>query len=345
MPASLLIRADASERIGTGHTMRCLALAQEFQRTAARVLFVQAETTSGIQRRLRAEGFEIASLDSTPGSKEDAHETARLAREQNAAWIVADGYHFDAEYQQHLKEGEFRLLLIDDYGHAEHYWADYILNQNISADPKLYAGRQPYTQLLLGTRYVLLRKEFEKWRDWKRTTPASARKVLITLGGSDPDNVTGKVIEAIQQLGNNGLDCVVVVGGSNPHLEKLKTEIRNSKSKIRLVLDAASMPELMAWADVAIAAGGTTSWELAFMGLPTILVVLAENQAASAQKLHEASAVLCLGSSAACRTAALAAAADGLVRNLERRRALSERGRVLVDGRGAERVAAIIRSN
>ncbi len=136
MPSSLLIRADASERIGTGHVMRCLALAQEFQRTVGRVLFVQAETTSAIEGRLRAEGFEIASLDVAPGSLEDARATVRLAREQGVTWIVADGYHFGAGYQRHLKENEFSLLLIDDYGHAEHYWAHYILNHNLSADPR-----------------------------------------------------------------------------------------------------------------------------------------------------------------------------------------------------------------
>src|ERR1700720_1415005 len=98
---TLLVRADASERIGTGHVMRCLALAQEFQRTAGRVIFVQGKTTSAIEDRLRAEGLEIASLNATPGSTEDARATVRLAREQGADWIVADGYHFDAEYQRH----------------------------------------------------------------------------------------------------------------------------------------------------------------------------------------------------------------------------------------------------
>ena len=338
MPSSLLIRADASARIGTGHVMRCLALAQEFQRTVGRVLFVQAETTSAIERRLRAEGFVIASLDVTPGSTEDARATVRLAREQDVTWIVADGYHFDAEYQRHLKENELRLLLIDDYGHAEHYWAHYVLNQNLSADPMLYKNREPYTRLLFGTKYVLLRQEFHRWRDWEREIPTVAHKVLVTLGGADPDNATSKIMEALLQIRDEQLECVVVIGGSNPHLEKLKAAICHLPSAIRLVVDATNMPELMAWADVAIAAGGTTSWELAFIGLPSVAIVLADNQAAIAASLEREGVSVNLGASTNVTIDRIADAVQSLLNDPDRRRQMSRSGRSLVDGLGVCRV-------
>ena len=339
---TLFVRADASERIGTGHVMRCLALAQEFQRTAGRVLFVQAETTSAIERRLRAEGFEIASLDAKPGSPEDARVAVRLARERDANWIVADGYHFGAEYQRHLKGNDLGLLLIDDYGHAEHYWADYVLNQNLSADPIRYKNREPYTRLLLGTKYVLLRQEFERWRNWEREIPTVARKVLVTLGGADPDNATSKIVEALLRIRDEQLECVVVIGGSNPHLEKLKAAIRHLPSAIRLVVDATDMPGLMAWADVAIAAGGTTSWELAFMGLPSIVIVLAGNQAEIAASLERESVSVNLGASKNNTTDRIANALHSLLNDLDRRQRMSRNGCKLVDGLGVVRVTGLL---
>lgn len=345
MPEQLLIRVDASARGGTGHVMRCVALAQAWEHAGGKIFFAQAEATPAIEQRLRTEGFEALRVNATPASTDDATQTIRFAREHNASWIVADGYHFDAGYQRHIKEAGLKLLFLDDYGHAKHYWADYVLNQNLSADPKLYSSREPHTQLLLGTKYVLLRKEFEKWRDWKRTIPPGARKVLVTLGGSDPDNVTGKVLDALSQEKNKELECVVVVGGSNAHLESLRAAICHPPSAIRLVVDATNMPELMAWADVAVAAGGTTSWELAFMGLPAIVLVLAQNQRENAERLGKIGATLNLGLHAEVSAKQIAKALRLLLEDCPSRAAMSERGQELVDGRGADRVIATVAKN
>jgi UDP-2,4-diacetamido-2,4,6-trideoxy-beta-L-altropyranose hydrolase len=336
MPGSLFIRADATERIGTGHVMRCLALAQSWQRSGGKALFAQIESTPAIERRLQTEGFPIVSIEAEPGSAEDARATVRLAREQGADWIVADGYHFDAEYQRHFKENELRLLLIDDYGHAEHYWADYVLNQNLSADPKLYRSRESDSHLLLGTRYVLLRRDFEKWRNWKREIPAVAHKVLVTLGGADPENVTAKIIQALTSL--RDVEVVVVAGGSNPHLEKLRTAISHLPPAIRLVVDVTNMPDLMAWADIAIAAGGTTSWELAFMGVPSLMFILAENQRGLVDALADEKVVR--------KTSMESLAGDlrALQSDAAARKAMSERGRKLVDGLGVSRVVSHLRA-
>lgn len=330
----LLIRVDASPRIGTGHVMRCLALAQAWRRTGGSAIFASAENTPALATRIAAGGFQHVRLSVTPGTKEDAAETVALARSQSASWVVADGYVFGLTYQCVIKSAGLRLLIVDDYGHAGEYAADLVLNQNLNAEATLYARRATHTRLLLGTRYALLREEFLRWRDWKREIPAIARKVLVTLGGSDPDNVTSKVIQAL--AGFTDLETVVVVGGSNPHLENLKTEILNTKSEIRLVVDAIDMPELMAWADVALAAGGTTSWELAFMGLPSLVLVLAANQRGNAAALSAANAGRLTTSEK------LAADLEALLINDGRRRTLSQRGRQLVDGCGRSRVATCL---
>ena len=305
------------------------------------MIFAAAEITPTLEARLTIEGFQSVRLSVIAGTKEDAAKTGEIAKSQNASWVVADSYNFGIDYQRAIKAGGLRLLLVDDYGHAGEYVADFVLNQNLTADAALYARRASHTRLLLGTRYALLREEFQRWHDWKREIPAVARKVLVTLGGADPDNVTGKVIQSLAGFGN--IETVVVVGGSNPHLEKLKAEVRNSKSEMRLVVEATSMPELMAWADLAVTAGGSTCWETCLLGLPACVLIIADNQANSVQRLHDSDAALSLGRNADVSPDSLSGSVGRLLLDAPSRRALSECARSLVDGRGAERVATAIR--
>lgn len=340
MPELLLIRADASPKIGTGHVMRSLALAQGWQRRGGRVLFLQADTTPALDRRLRDERMELRRFDAVPGSPQDAEFTVRMAREQDAAWVAADGYRFGATWQKAVKDSGFRLLLWDDYGHAEHYCADFVLNQNLHADAKLYANRDSQTRLLLGTRYVQLRREFLEWRDWQRTIPQVASKILVTMGGSDPDNVTGRIVEALAMLPD--LEATLIVGGSNPHLELLQSSLVAKAPAARLVVNANNMPELMANADIALTACGTTSWELAFMGLPSIGLVLADNQAGVAAALERENLIRSPGRSCQPDIGQIATEIDSLRISSECRCEMSRRGREIVDGMGVERVVTYL---
>jgi UDP-2,4-diacetamido-2,4,6-trideoxy-beta-L-altropyranose hydrolase len=221
-------------------------------------------------------------LSAPPGSIDDAIQTLDLVQERSVDWILLDGYHFGARYQRKVSGGPC-LLVLDDYGHAEHYYADVVLNQNLYANEDFYPNREPHTRLLLGARYVLLRREFLKWQGWRREIPEVARKVLVTLGGSDPDNVTFQVIQALQRVKVDGLEVVVAVGGNNPNDEAIQSAIQGSRSPIRMEKNVTNMPELMAWAEVAVSAAGSTSWELAFMGLPSMILILAENQERAAR--------------------------------------------------------------
>ena len=333
---SLLIRADGSTRTGTGHVMRCLALAQGWQPIGGKVLFVQAESTPALDQRLRQEGMEIARLEAVPGSIDDVKGTIAQARACAASWIVADGYEFSAAWQRQIKEAGFRLLILDDYGHAEHYFADVVLNQNVSAQVQIYVHREPTARLLLGTRYALLRREFLGFRDWRREFPTVARKVLVTLGGSDPDNVTGTIVRALADLPD--VEATVVVGGSNPNLAALAAGVGERKTPVRSVVNATNMPELMAWADVAVAAAGTTSWELAFMGVPALLLILADNQSRVAQVLDQQGVSKNLGRGRDINPEYFAKSLETLLFDSGRREQMSRAGRALVDGQGTGRV-------
>ncbi|HEY9619567.1 MAG TPA: UDP-2,4-diacetamido-2,4,6-trideoxy-beta-L-altropyranose hydrolase [Crinalium sp.] len=338
---SILIRADASVTIGTGHVMRCLALAQGLRSAGHRPVVVAAHLSPALLNHLQTLDIELIQFGHTPGCLDDAQAIIQIAHRHQASWIVVDGYHFGADYQRWIKAGGLSLLFFDDYQHASHYYADLVLNQNIYACSELYKHRESYTQLLLGTRYALLRPEFLQWQGWQRQLNAPARKVLVTMGGSDPDNVTLKILQAIQHV-KAELETIAVIGGSNPHWESLQPVVQSSQGSIHLKQNVANMPELMAWADVAIAAGGTTSWELAFMGLPTLMLILAENQRAVAEKLDAMGVVINLGWHRDVMTEAIAEVLTNLVSNqpqwATKRVEMTQHSQTLVDGKGVERV-------
>lgn len=336
----LLIRTDVTPQLGMGHLMRTLALAEEWITQGGEVVLAFANITEAGLRRAREIGAETVRLDGEPGGEEDATKTAGAAERLGAAWVVADGYHFGDRYQAVIKGAGHRLMVIDDFGHAGRYCADLVLNANIYADESYYVNRYPDTRLLLGPRYALLRREFRRWLGWQRNIPDVAKKILVTLGGSDPHNVTERIIEAVRLIADIPVEVVVVVGGSNPHAARLKEAA--SGSAIRLVYDVANMAEWMAWADVAVSGGGTTALELAFMGLPSLLVELSDNQKAVAAALERVGAVKDLGWHVDLTPDRIVQALVGLLQDPQERRQMTQRGRRLVDGKGAERVVGIL---
>jgi UDP-2,4-diacetamido-2,4,6-trideoxy-beta-L-altropyranose hydrolase len=343
MGKTLLIRADGSIAMGTGHVMRMIALAQAWQDAGGETFFLCAETTPALEERIRAEGFGLKKLADAPGGKEDLEATCSAISQHGgkaAPFAVAfDGYQFGSDFQRGLKDKGCRLLMVDDYGHADFYHTDLVLNQNMSAHASLYARRGDATKLLLGPEYALLRREFLQFQSGAGDTPERASKLLVTLGGADADNVTKRVIDG---LAGSGFEVKVAVGGSNPHLASLRQaadEASRGTTKIDLVIDSREMPQLMVWADFAVAAAGSTSWELAFSGLPTLFIILADNQAGNAWEMERRGFGFCLGEHAQFdeqrfRDSVLSLAADRRLRA-----GFASRGRELVDGRGGARVA------
>jgi UDP-2,4-diacetamido-2,4,6-trideoxy-beta-L-altropyranose hydrolase len=337
----LLIRADADARTGTGHVMRCLALAQAWREGGGAVTFRTACELPALLGRLTEAGAEVEPIEGQPGSVGDADGTREAARRLGASWVVLDGYHFGDDFQARVREG-VRLLAIDDFGHAGRYAADLVLNQNLHARPELYRSREAHTELLLGPRYALLRREFWAARDLspqRQRGPAS--NVLVTLGGSDPDNVTLRVVRALCRVAIPDLTATVVIGAASPHRGAVE-EAASRLANVEVLCDVADMAGLMARTDVAVAAGGTTTWERARMGLPSLVVVLADNQQALAEASQTAGLGWDLGSGRDLDEAKLAAALERLLRDPEAWAAMAKRGPELVDGQGARRVCRIL---
>lgn len=326
--SQLLLRADASAQIGMGHVMRCLALAEPWLQTGNDMTLLTATPPPAVCARTDSLGISLRELSAVPGSPADVAETIALAQTLGATWLVLDGYHFNADFQRVVKAAGLRLLVFDDIAHASHYSADFILNQNLGATAARYPRRDPATRLLLGPRFVQLRGEFTALK--RSAEQSSALRILITLGGSDPENVTSQLLPVLQSIPN--LIADVILGPANPHAAALQSAINNQPSTISLHTNPSNLPALMSRADLAICAGGTTAWELSFLGVPMLVLVLAENQRANAERLAQTGAAIHTS------IASLAIDLRTLLAAAPRRAQMSARARSLVDGLGTFRV-------
>ena len=290
----VVFRADASLAIGSGHVMRCRALAQVLQERGAQVEF---KDESGIE-----------AVD----------------------WLVVDQYNLDAAWESRMRQKAAKILVIDDLADRQHD-CDLLLDQNWFPDAeRRYAGRVPARcRMLLGPRYALLRPEFS--RSGKRERDGKVHRVLVSMGGMDPGNETSK---SIQLLKGKSVAVDVVVGAANPHRDAIKRQC--AQAGFEFHLQPSNMAELMAAADLAIGAGGTTTWERCRLGLPTLQIAIAPNQEAPSRALAEAGLVTYAGASLT---------EDSLLKvlgNAEMLRQQSRRVAELVDGQGARRVAAAL---
>lgn len=341
---SLLVRADAGTHIGAGHFMRCLALAQAWQKHGGNAIFLMAAGASALGKRLQDDNMAEVRLSAQPGSIADADETASVALRHNASWVALDGYQFSPDYQRRLKDKIAHLLLFDDLGDADRYQPDLLLNQNAYAKPEMYADRAGNCTLLMGASYVLLRREFLDCPHRDRQIPPRAHNLLVTFGGSDTENATAGALQALIMLPAPAMNVRVLVGASNPHRAGLERVAAKLPHGVEFQRDTKRIADEMAWADLAISAAGSTSWELAFMGVPSLLVTLSENQNGCAQYLHSHGIAISLGWQHEVQPAETAAALSTLAADAAKRAEMSSRGRNLIDGGGADRVVQAMAS-
>jgi UDP-2,4-diacetamido-2,4,6-trideoxy-beta-L-altropyranose hydrolase len=338
-----LICADHGADIGFGHIMRCLALAQALRERGGKVVFALKDGAAGFIPRLASEDFGVTVL----GEQDEVVPPAAAAAEAakiGANWIVVDGYRFSSEHRKILRESGSRLCEVDDDGLRGPYVGDIVLNQNAYADEDLYPDLSSSVNLLLGTRYALLRREFKPKRNWQRQAISEPRHFLITFGGEDTFNLSERALHALQLLGRRGLEALVVVGRGNPHRSALEAAAARSGVAVRLEYDVIDMSGPMAWADGAISAAGSTCWELAFMQLPGILVSVATNQSRVAEICARQGLMLHAGWHEEVSTEMLAGQIQRLCDSQELRSSMIRAGRRAVDGRGADRVALALTS-
>lgn len=348
---AIVLRADARPDVGIGHLMRCLALAQAWQDRGGTASFVTATASTALLKRLDSEGFAVHRLRAEPASPADAAETDTVAGNRGAAWLVVDGYPFGPGYLQGLIKDDRQLMVIDDQATQDFEAAQLIVNPNVQATPELYAGSRDRDRVLAGCRFALLRREFQANVTARKSTtkqtgpngdsPNLPGHVVITMGGSDPPNATGRILEILSGFDDRRLHITVIVGPANTHRASLEPVLKTLRRKhdVELLVDPPDLVAAFARADLAISAASTTCWELACLGIPLAIVVLADNQLAGAEALAQRGTAVLLGWHQELSAPAVLQQLRVLFQQPELLRRLSDDARSLIDGRGAGRVA------
>lgn len=355
---NFVFRVDASNRIGIGHLIRCLTLADSLRARGAQTKFICRDHPGNLILLLGERGFPVTTLplkesnDSSHNEDyavwlgatqaEDAEQTINALNGEVPDWLVVDHYGIDADWEGLLRPHVGKIFVIDDLANRAHD-CDVLLDQNFSL-----TAHTRYTHLisnhcrpLLGPRYALLRSEYAEFRKDLLIHDGRVQKVMVFFGGSDPHNMTGVALQALSHPDLKNLDVEIVIGANNVHVASLKKLAKN-RGRTTISGSRLHLADLMAYADLAIGAGGTTTWERMCLGLPTVVVSIADNQTPSCEALAEANLVEYLGSSVNLATEQLTLSLLNLLQNSERLLELSERSKIYVDGLGAHRIAEVL---
>jgi len=334
-----VFRVDASSRIGGGHLMRCLALAGALAARGVSSRFVCREPAREFFETLAQPDVAFTMLRGPEVSEQsqsrgDASRTGEIIGTTKPDWLVLDHYALGIEWERSLRPRVARLLVIDDFPGRPHE-CDALLDQNLSADAtQRYAGLVPKScERMLGPKYALLRREFRAARENLAPRSGELRHILVFLTSGDDQGETLKAMQGIELLGAD-LRVDVVVGAANPHAAEIAR--RCGTLGWQCHRQAGNMAELMARADLAIGAGGSSSWERCALGLPALVTVLADNQVLITRALEKAGAAIDVGWSRETTPETYLRALRGL--GAQRLKAMSDVALRLVDGQGAERV-------
>lgn len=347
----LLIRADANSQIGSGHVMRCIALAQKWRIKNGQVFFIGNVQSNSLRNNIRKEGFELILIDTPWPDPKDITKVSSIVDtfSNNNIWFILDGYHFTPQYQRAIQKLKCKTLIIDDMAHHLSYHTDILLNPNINATKESYINCASSTCFLMGPQYALIRNEFIK-KKYTEKISEQATNILVTMGGADPENITLIIIKALNNIIDKQLKIKVIIGHVNPHQEHITKEIKKSSNTIELLKNSTDMPSLMAWADIAITAGGVTCWELAFSKTPFLTLILADNQKNNAYGLSDVGATINLGECQDFKLQTLSFYENlqinilKLINSKQKRKHLIENAHKIVDGKGTERIVEIMLS-
>lgn len=298
----VLIRTDASVEIGSGHLMRCLTLADQLAGEGADVAFVCRDLPGGMFDLLQARGYRGARFslaeDGNGYQQADAEATIRAARglfPDRLDWLVVDQYQLDVAWEKLLRPHACKLMVIDDLANRQHE-CDLLLDQNYESTER-YRNLVPENScLLLGPKFALLRPEYAEYRKSMKSRNREMRRVLVFFGGSDDRNITGLSLEALSERELRNLDVDVVIGANYRHRERLESQVAQ-RPKTIIYGSRPHLADLMAQADLAIGAGGVTNWERMCLGLPSLVVTIADNQVPISKILNNEGAIRLVGDS------------------------------------------------
>lgn len=356
----IVIRADASQFIGSGHIMRCLTLAARLRVQGAEISFVCQDLPGNLSEYIRSQGYEVHLL---PGDeacdlllkrpeqawletawKSDAEQTMGVLKKYGRTidWLIVDHYGFDHHWQSCLRGTVCQIMVIDDLANR-HHDCDVLLDQNYyhnAADR--YHGLIPKNcSLFLGPHYLLLRDEFYKAQKGMRIRTGEVSNILVFYGGADTTNETEKCLTGLSDYISSKLEINVVTGQSNSNKERIK-QICSSRQNLYYHCQVLNIAELMNKADLAYGAGGSTTWERCFLGLPSIVTVTAVNQIETTQAVSDLGAIWNLGWYEEVNTASVARVAKRLFMEPRKIVAMQERALKLMEVKGSAGIEQLV---
>ena len=329
---AVLIRADSSVDLGTGHVMRCLALAEELRERKFAVTFAIRAAAGDLRDRVSEQGYPCLDPGTDPGAEP---ERLRTGLGRRADWIVVDHYGRDARWLESARIAARSRLVIDDLGDRQ-LSAEVLVDGNLDATCAKYEGRVPRsTRLLLGPRYALLRSEFVQARSNVPEVREKVERIVVSMGGSDPANATAMAVAAVRSA-LPGVWIDVILGLANMNA------IRPADRRLAVHRDVRSMSDLLLGADLAVGAAGTSALERCAIGLPMVNLRLADNQDGVASAMAEAGLAVDAGRYPHIDARELERAVASLAENHDLRSRMRSAGMQAVDGLGVRRVAGIV---
>lgn len=350
-PRHIVFRLDASVAIGVGHLMRSLALADALREHNAEVDFILRCDLASMQAEVQARGHGCHLLPALPdghGWEVDAQQTVDcLQGMARPDCLIVDHYGLDARWERLLRPAVGCIMVIDDLADRPHD-CDILLDQNFNGDMDTrYAGLLPsHCRQLLGPHYAMLRQEFIAARSNARERDGTVRRLAVFFGGTDPGGETLKALAAIGQWQGSAsrcpqIACDVIVGGGNPQRDLVELACGRMPG-VQFHCQISDMAHVMSAADLCIGAGGTALWERAVLGVPSLVMAVAENQVSASVAMAQAGALIYLGRAGEVETSDLQQALAFASANPWLLASLSRRSAALVDGQGLARVIACI---
>ncbi|MBF0127019.1 MAG: UDP-2,4-diacetamido-2,4,6-trideoxy-beta-L-altropyranose hydrolase [Magnetococcales bacterium] len=328
---NVVLRTDASVTIGGGHAMRCLTLAGAMVAQGHRVAFACRAGSREVVPGLAGGACGVMTLPAELPIEAEPQAMAAFWPE-GCDLLVVDHYGRDARFETPCRGWAKKILVIDDLADRPHD-CDWLLDHTLGRRDSCYAGLTPAgCRMLLGTDHLLLRPAFARHRcaTLARRRERRSGRLLVTLGMTDANNVTARVLDGIVRAQVDA-EVDVVLGRSAPFVDAVRQQAENMSRKVTLHVDAGRMHQLMGAADLAIGAGGTSAWERCCLGLPTLTLILADNQKLVTSALSEANAAL------PCDTDNLPRLLGDLWRDSQGLRRMGEAAARLCDGLGAPR--------
>ncbi len=340
---NIFFRSDASLQIGTGHIIRCLTLAEELKKRGSEISFICREEKGNLIESIRKKNFKVYPLpaETGTGSEMALIQTILTDQAETPEWLIIDHYDIHSSWESSVRNLVKKIMVIDDLADRRHD-CDLLLDQNYNGNPDRYHQLVPDAcTRLSGPAYALLQPQFGKARENLKQRTGIVKRIFVFLGGADINNHTSKILRAIKKLDTNNITVDVVIGLSNPNreeIEQLASGLHNAKCHYNVN----NMAELMADSDLAIGAGGTTTWERCCLALPSMVMSIADNQTEIAEQLSNEGYILYIGNSDVITEEDIINKLKFMLGHPEIVRSLSLKAKQLTDGKGTERVCSYL---